>query len=333
MALPPSPGRRSPAPSPLLRRTLAIGLGMVLSAVLVTPLSTQEIGIVAGRVTYAGTGAGVAGVLVTIPALHLGRLTDVEGRFVLEGVAAGSHEIVAALVGCHLASRSVEVRADDRLDVAFELAPPVIGLEGLIVTAFGDGTTEAEVPFAVGRLDPLPERLSASTGVADLIRGRVAGARVLQGSGQPGDPASILLRGPTSIQSGQGPLVVVDGVVTHGVPRIDPLDVEHVEVLRGATGAAHYGARGQAGVIEITTRRGPAAPDRPEGPLVVVDGAADGRTLADVDPRTIAAVRVLDGPAAAILYGARAEGGVIHVTTVGAGIDAARPPFCVDVTG
>ncbi|MSR35850.1 MAG: hypothetical protein EXR95_04275, partial [Gemmatimonadetes bacterium] len=90
-----------------------------------------------------------------------------------------------------------------------------------------------------------------------------------------------------------------------------------------------YGARGQAGVIEIRTRRGPGPSARAGGVLVVVDGTATGATLADLDPTEIEDIRKLDGAAAAVLYGPRAERGVILVSTRGAPPEASRPPFCV----
>jgi TonB-dependent SusC/RagA subfamily outer membrane receptor len=291
--------------------------------------AAQETAEVTGRVTYAGTGRGIGQALVVLPAAGLGSFTDAEGRFRIEGVTPGTHEIAPTLIGCQLASRSIEVTRGQRLEVTFELSTPVINLQGIVVTAVASQTPEAELPFSVGKLEPGSGDAAASRSVGTLIQGRIAGARVLFGSGQPGSEPSIQLRGPQSIQQSQDPLVVVDGIVTRGVADIDPMDVEHVEVLKGAAAAAGYGARGQAGVIEIRTRRGPSSAAPPSGTLVVVDGVATGGSLAQLDPAEIEDIRKLDGAAAAVLYGPRADRGVILVSTVGAPPEASRPPFCV----
>jgi TonB-dependent SusC/RagA subfamily outer membrane receptor len=165
--------------------------------------------------------------------------------------------------------------------------------------------------------------------VGGLIQGKVAGAKVVQGSGQPGDQISILLRSARSILLDQDPLVVVDGVITdrRGLD-IDPSDVESVEILKGAGASAIYGSRGQAGVVEITTKRGPVGDTAPRGPVLVVDGVMTHLTLADVNPADIATIRKFDGPAGAVLYGPRGEAGVIQIITHGAPPEAELPPFC-----
>jgi len=134
---------------------------------------------------------------------------------------------------------------------------PAIASSGPSVAAGVAGETPAaEVPFSVARLERSELAHDPGRSIADLIRGSFPGVKVVQGSGVPGSPISIQLRGPRSLSGSQDPLVVVDQVITGGgFDDLDPFDVERIEVLKGAAGAALYGARGQAGVIEITTRR------------------------------------------------------------------------------
>ena len=81
--------------------------------------------------------------------------------------------------------------------------------------------------------------------------------RVVKGSGQPGQGGSILRRGPTTITGSQSPLIIIDGVITDNrLSDIDALDVETIEVVKGAAAASLYGSRAQNGVIQITTKRG-----------------------------------------------------------------------------
>ncbi|HEU4469800.1 MAG TPA: SusC/RagA family TonB-linked outer membrane protein [Flavisolibacter sp.] len=93
-----------------------------------------------------------------------------------------------------------------------------------------------------------------------ILQGRAPGLTVLSGSGQPGNAANVVVRGPTSIQGGSNPLYIVDNIpVEAGVfQSINPNDIASVDVLRDATAAALYGNRGAAGVIVVTTKRGKA---------------------------------------------------------------------------
>jgi TonB-dependent SusC/RagA subfamily outer membrane receptor len=114
---------------------------------------------------------------------------------------------------------------------------------------------------------------------------------------------------------------VIDGVITQGrFSDIDPLDIDHVEVRKGAAAAAMYGSRGQGGVIEITTKRGIGRGVTPRpvrsGPLLLVDGEIRSGTLADViATEEILEIRKIEGPVAAVLYGRQAEVGMIDVAT------------------
>lgn len=294
-------------------------------------LAAQPTGELTARIIYAGTGEPIEGVLVVLPGLALGRLTDGSGRVRFADLPAGSHDLQVTLLGCELDAREVVVEPAARRDLDLVLRPPVFDVSGLVVTGVADEPLPAETPFAVDRLEGGRSDAGAQS-LAELLRGQFAGVRVVSGSGQPGDAPSIQLRGPTSIGGSQSPLIVVDGVITSGTVDVAPLDVQSVNVLKGAAAGAAYGSRGQAGVIEITTRRGPAPRPVEHAPVLVLDGRLSERTLADLDPADIASVRMIRGPAAAVLWGPRAEAGVIQVGTVGGAGVAERPPFCVDPT-
>ena len=105
------------------------------------------------------------------------------------------------------------------------------------------------------------------------MQGRAAGVQVTQSSGKPGAETSIRIRGTSSINAGNEPLYVIDGMlvssdggdmsvgVTLG-PRIgalsaiNPTDIESIEILKDASATAIYGSRGANGVVLITTKRG-----------------------------------------------------------------------------
>ena len=299
----------------------AVALGSLLLAGTPRAGIARQVGEVSGRVTYAGNGQGVAGALVTLRETSLGVLTDSEGRYRIRDVPAGQHVAVTALMGCILSARPAAIESGRRLSLDFALEPPVFDLEGILVTASSIDGPRAEVPFAVARLDAGEREIATGStrNVGSMLQGKVAGARVVQGSGQPGTDPSILLRAPTSLLGSQSPLIVIDGVITQGrLTDIDPFDVMRVEVLKGASASASYGSRGQAGVIEITTKRGPAeaAPQRPNQPVMLIDGVVTPGSLADLNLTEVVNIRRLSGPVAAVLYGIGAEAGAIEVTTV-----------------
>ena len=123
----------------------------------------------------------------------------------------------------------------------------------------------AEAP-AVRPTVVTPVSQSLWMSAAESIRGKVAGARVIRGEGTPGEgTVVVILRGATSISTvgrSNQPLYVVDGVILgSSMVDIDALNIESIEVVKGASAAALYGARAANGVVSITTHRGRDIPE------------------------------------------------------------------------
>lgn len=151
--------------------------------------------------------------------------------------------------------------AGDPAVADFDLSTVALKLEEVVVTGTIDPVAGVKVPFSVGKVSkadlPVPAVSAATT-----LQGKVAGVRVVRGSGQPGSGASILLRGVTSLTKDNDPLIVVDGVILgESLSDIDAADIESVEVVKGAAAASLYGSRASAGVIQITTSRGRDIPE------------------------------------------------------------------------
>jgi TonB-linked SusC/RagA family outer membrane protein len=142
----------------------------------------------------------------------------------------------------------------------FSLKKDINRLSEVVVTGSVEGTERSKVPFSVGRLTAEDIPVPALNPVTAL-QGKVAGMRIASTSGSPGSTPQILLRGPTSINAsgrGTGPLLIVDGVIlrNQSLNEIGGLDIESVEVVKGAAGASLYGAQAANGVIVIKTKRG-----------------------------------------------------------------------------
>lgn len=282
----------------------------------VGPLAAQRPGSVRGVVSDDATGRVVEGFDVGLPGLRLWAMTDAEGRFAIAGVPPGVHALHVEVLGCPFLEHRVEIRPGETTVADMSIPARVFRIQSLEVTGPSIELPDRDLPFAVDRLELDDRDRAAGRTLAALIQGRLAGAEVVQGSGQPGAEPSIQLRGATSIQGSQEPLIIIDGVVTRGsLAHIDPMDVARVDVLKGAAAAALYGSRAQAGVVEVTTRRGAGTLARAQGPLLVIDGRVTARTLAEIDPADIQNMRFVKGSTSALLLGPRGEAGVIEIVT------------------
>jgi len=220
---------------------------------------------VEGTVRNAQSRDPVANARVSVVGTNLFATTNENGYYAIENVPVGTYDVRVQVIGFQsVVFTNQRVSAGLPTTVNFELAPSILRIEGVVVTGVAEQTQAVKLPFTVEQIGgeemPVPAQ-----NAEEAIRGKVAGARVVKGGGKPGDGVTILLRGATSIStSGRSnePLYVVDGVILGAsMVDIDALDVENIEVVKGAAAAALYGARAANGVISITTRRGSQIPD------------------------------------------------------------------------
>ncbi len=240
-----------------IRKAITTTLAGALLFLLCVPLPAwAQGGRVTGTVTNARTGDPVETAQVYIPGTRIGTLTGQDGTFTLIVVPAGEYEIRVEIIGYRTQSEVVSVGAGETQVLEFALTPSVLRLQELVVTGTAARMPRAKLPFTVERLDvediPVP-----ATSAEQQLRSKAAGVRTVKGSGQPGDPADIMLRAPTSITRGQGPLIIIDGVLAWStMADIDALDIESIEIVKGAAAASLYGSLAANGVVNITTKRG-----------------------------------------------------------------------------
>lgn len=178
-------------------------------------------------------------------------LTDVAGAFKLNAPADGVLEI-----NC-LGYLAQDVAIEGRKVIKVSLEQDSQLLDETIVVAFGTTTKEAFTgSVAVVKSEDLQKR--ATTNVTNALVGSVPGLQIKGASGAPGaGSGSINIRGLASVQASTDPLVIVDGSpYSASLTNIPQNDIESVTVLKDAASAALYGARGAAGVILVTTKRG-----------------------------------------------------------------------------
>lgn len=240
-------------------------LGVAGLSFLLVPLvsASAQNAVVRGTVTSADNRQPLEGVNIIVSGLNLSVLTSDRGTYTLTipaaRIPAAPVNITARAIGYKAVQRGTLIRAGEQV-VDFALQADITRMEEIIVTGVLEGVERAKVPFSVGRLATEDIPVTAVDPIR-VLAGKVAGLRVGATSGRPGTSPEILLRGPRSINAtgrSQEPLIIVDGVIQHvgSLQELGGLDIESVEVVKGAAGSSLYGTQAANGVITITTKRG-----------------------------------------------------------------------------
>jgi len=188
-----------------------------------------------------------------------GTQADFDGNFSLENVKSDG-----ILVVSYVGFKTVEISINGQSSINVVLEIDSDELEEIVLIGYGS-QKKSDLTGSVGKVDAdqLAERQIAS--VNQALAGKVAGVQVQTNSGRPGGRTNIRVRGFSSINTGNNPLYVVDGVQlpqgsqslgTTAIYFINPADIQSIEVLKDASATAIYGSRGANGVILITTKKG-----------------------------------------------------------------------------
>lgn len=221
---------------------------------------------VTGTVIDGASRQPVQGVNIFVVGTPITASTGPDGRYAIPSAPPGVQIIEARRIGFAPArAENVRLVADSVTVTNFTLSVAATRLDQVTVAGTMDATSVAKSTIAVEKLTseniPVPPTSSA----AGLVAGKVAGVAVTRNSGAPGAGVNIVLRTPISgITEGggtPGPLFVVDGVFLNQgqsvtTQDIEGMDIESIEVIKGAAAASLYGSRAAAGVIAITTKRG-----------------------------------------------------------------------------
>ena len=234
---------------------------------LVAPLAA-EAQTVSGVVRDQATGNPIVGAQVSLEGLNLGAITQSSGQFLILNVPAGTHTLTVQILGYRTESVSITVAAGQSVAQNVFMSEQPLQLDELVVTGTAAASRVREIGNSVAVLDAQVAELQPIQNVSDLLRGRLAGVVVQQGSGDAGTASTIKIRGSSTMRLvNDGPLVYVDGVRVSNrmesggrdVSRIDDLDpamIANIEVIKGPAAATLYGTEAANGVINITTKAG-----------------------------------------------------------------------------
>lgn len=216
-----------------------------------------------------GTGEPVIGANVVVKGNSaLGTITDLDGNFTLS--VPQNSTLVVTFVGY----KPAEVQAAPSVVVTLEDDSQV--LDAVVVIGYGQ-VKKNDLTGSVTAIKPDKISKGITTSAQDMMMGKIAGVSVISNGGTPGGGATIRIRGGSSLNASNDPLIVIDGLamdndgvkgLSNALALVNPNDIETFTVLKDASATAIYGSRASNGVIIITTKKGAAG----SAPKVSYDG-------------------------------------------------------------
>ncbi len=233
---------------------------------------------VTGKVTNKSN-EGIVAASISIRNTTLGTATDANGSYILNAsLKPGKYTLRFSGVGLKTNEQSLIVNTDKNYTVNAQLIDDALGLDEVIVTGTSLGTTRRQLGSYISTVNGDDLTKGATGNVLQALQGKTAGAQITQNSGDPAGGVSVRLRGISSINSSSEPLYIVDGIiVSNSTTRV-------TNTQGGYDGSNFVGTVGQ-------------------------------NRLADINPEDIERIEVLNGAAAAAIYGSRANAGVVQIFT------------------
>lgn len=192
----------------------------------------------------------IPGVNILIKGTTRGAVSDVDGRYTVD---VPNQE--AVLVFSSIGFVSQEVKVGNQSVISLTLMYDVSAMEEVVVIGYGE-VEKKDVTGAIGTVASEDIVRANPVQAAKAIQGQAAGVVVTKQNSRPGAGYSINIRGLSSIDYSNEPLVVIDGVMGGDINALNPADIESMDILKDASSTAIYGSRGANGVIIISTKRG-----------------------------------------------------------------------------
>ena len=221
------------------------------------------------------TGEAVIGANVVVKGTTNGTITDFDGIFTLQ---ANKGDIISI---SFIGYQTQELPAAEQMNVV--LLDDTQLLEDVVVIGYGS-VKKDDATGSVTAIKPDELSKGITTNAQDMLAGKVAGVSVVSNDGTPGGGATIRIRGGSSLNASNDPLIVIDGLaidnngikgMSNGLSMVNPADIETFTVLKDASATAIYGSRASNGVIIITTKKGKSG----QAPKVNYNGSVSVSTV------------------------------------------------------
>ncbi|WP_460556022.1 SusC/RagA family TonB-linked outer membrane protein [Hymenobacter daeguensis] len=246
-----------------------------------------------GRVTDAA-GQGLPGATVLLGGTTVGATSDADGAYSLGAtLVPGSYTLTVSLVGYKTETRPLRLGTEATVTTDVALAEAQQKLDEIVVVGSTVTVNRRELGNAISTVQGAELTQSGSGGVLNSLQGKVPGAQITQNSGDPAGSLSVRLRGIHTLAGSSDPLYVIDGVI----------------VSNASTNVSQLALANDIGQANAGQNR-----------------------LADLNPNDIASLNVINGAAAAAIYGSRAANGVVLITTKRGATGAPRVSVSTSVT-
>lgn len=234
-----------------MKRLFLLIVLFVFAGALTLSAQTKRI---TGTVTSAVEGEGaLPGVSVTVPGTTVGVNTDVNGFYSLD-VPQNATTLVYSYIGM----KRQEVQIGNRTVINVVLESELLGLQEVVVSAFGIKRNASEVGSAMTQVEADVITRARPTSAAGALSGKVAGLQINTVNASVNPDVRVVLRGNRSFLGNNQALLVLDGVPVNltYLSVLNPNDIESMNILKGANAAALYGSEAANGVIVVTTKTG-----------------------------------------------------------------------------
>ncbi|MFZ1634531.1 MAG: SusC/RagA family TonB-linked outer membrane protein [Chitinophagales bacterium] len=242
----------------LLVKSTFVLVGMSLSAFVWGQAATLS-----GTITDP-RGETLPGVTVLIDGTGQGTISDIDGVYNLAFEAPGTYVITYTYIGFKKITETVTLASGQNMKKDLAMEEDALMLETAIVVGYGTVKSK-DLTGSITNVGVKDFQTGNVTTPEQLIVGKVSGVQITSNSGMPGAGSRIRIRGGTSLNASNDPLIVIDGVPIdnngisgsgNALSLINPDDIENITILKDASAAAIYGSRAANGVIIVTTKKG-----------------------------------------------------------------------------
>jgi len=233
-------------------------LNALLFCLIMVPATLMAQTTVSGTVTDKANAMPLPGVNVLVKGTSRGASTDFDGKFTLE---VNQGEII---VVSYVGYKTQEITFDGQSNLDVSLEEDAAQLDEVVLIGYGT-TTKKDATGSVDVVSSKDFNQGAIVSTDQLLNGKAAGVRITNAGGSPDAAPNIRIRGGSSLNAQNNPLIVIDGVpigndnpagVSNPLTLVNPNDIESFSILKDASATAIYGSRASNGVIIITTKKG-----------------------------------------------------------------------------
>lgn len=206
---------------------------------------------VTGTVNTDDSNLGLPGVNVMLKGTSLGTVTDLNGVYKIN-IPEQRGILVFSMIGF----QPVEEAIGNRSTINVTLKEDISSLDEVVVIGYGT-ESKKNLTSAIAQVKSEALNEVVSNTISGALKGKATGVRIYNTSGAPGAQSSITIRGGSSINKSNSPLILIDGM-PGSLDNVAPQDVESIEILKDAASTAIYGARASNGIVLVTTKQGKA---------------------------------------------------------------------------